>query len=214
MMKRALLVGALLASTSLSALAADAAPRMTRMHQSGNWHTDLGINSGGFPQCMTGMEGHVGDASAQFTLNWDSYAPQLVILHFWKSTWTIPTGQYLRVRLQVDKARPMVYQAYGTGQYLEITVNWSDKDSVTGEPEVLVLTNLLKAGLRLNVEFPDYGAESGWSAPLEGSAIEIAQFAECVLNLDKAIANEAENGEKKAIPANPAARAIPSYKPL
>jgi hypothetical protein len=153
---------------------------MKRFHQTGAWASFAGLSDRGNPMCLTMTEASVGDATGSVMIKFSTNNPSKVAFHLSKSGWKIPDGASMHVQLQVDNAPGRVYDAKGVGDHMVgFTINREDTDSVTGEPTMQLLFNLLISGQTLNATFPD-GSEHQWQASLNGSAVELDQFATCI----------------------------------
>lgn len=153
---------------------------LKRFHQTGEWTSYAGLSDRGNPMCMTMTDASVGDATGSIMVKFSANNPGIVLVHLSKTSWKIPEGASLRIELQVDNAPGRTYEAKAVGDHMVgFVVNREDTDSVTGEPTITLLFNLLKSGQTLNANFPD-GSEHQWQASLNGSSAELDQFVTCI----------------------------------
>jgi hypothetical protein len=175
---------ALVASLAVLPGTADAGG-MKIFHRTGTWASLAGINDRGDPQCVTMTSGSVGNATGVVMLKFNANNPKRLIVNLGKSSWKIPNEVSMRVRLQVDNAPARVYDAKGADNIIGFAIDLDDTDPVTGEPAMQLLFNLLMSGQTLNATFPD-GNERPWQASLNGSAVELGQFATCIQTVKSA----------------------------
>jgi hypothetical protein len=180
----------LLTSCAVVALYFGTAPAQAEVNMishSGFWYTYSGTNDQGYPQCATIMSGKLEgglaeEASVMF--KFDSHLPGGIGIEITKETWNIPENAQMKVALQIDNARALYFTANrGHDQkQIRILLPFTDTDSVTGENSIKELTDLLTAGVKLTIWFPN-GNERQWTVPLGGTATELQNFKTCTATI-------------------------------
>lgn len=149
-------------------MACDAAHSQTRtIAQYGGWKafsgsTDAGRQTCGVDTFDTRTERHF---LIQYTGDSDFVSIRAV-----KSSWRIPEGTEIHLRLTIDSRQPWVVRAYGSGR----TVQWRLNANRVAE-----FSQEFRAGLTMRLQFQS-GSEPDWIFSLRGTNAVFDAFAACL----------------------------------
>jgi hypothetical protein len=184
----------LLAAGVTVVLFAPASAKVSDTGVFGYWTTFAGVATDGKPICGMSTDWAVrGQTVARFLIKY--FGRDEIVFHIGRAGWQVPSGQPVRVRIQIDQAPIMEVLSHGVAEetqgfsMLEFAIKRDEVWEATGKNATEEFVDLLANGREITISFPD-GSEHSWVGQLAGSRTALQSFIACGTTIDAATGSE------------------------